>query len=187
MTPADSRRVRGKVTDHLWEILEQGKLYNITYEETLDMIEKEFGNPKEFGKAIAWAKGKFRTCLKKTTRSLLIALVIALAIRAVAVQAYMVTGDAVSPAIPKGQRLLVNRLTSLFKTNDIVVYTLGDENRVGLVKQVLNDERALRVARQGEENKTVALDNVIGKVFFLYGPVGNETTSVVMQEKSPTP
>lgn len=177
LAPKDSRRVRGELTDHLLEIVKLGKQNNISYEETLAMIEKEFGDSNELGKAIAKSKGKFRTYLKKQARQLplaiFVAVIFAFTIKAVAMEAFVVTNDAVAPAISIGQRILVNKLTSDFEENDVIVFENDGTKRIGWVKEVIRPDNVVIVARQGEDDEKVAIDQIIGKAFFLYGPISN--------------
>jgi len=172
LTRKDEKRVRSELESHMQELLNDGEKYSLTESEVMSMIEKEFGHPEELGKMIAKARGKFRTYLKKEARKLLIsiaaALVIAFAVQAVAFKTFKVTTDAVSPVVPKSSRILVNKLTSNFKTNDVIVFRSGTRAMTGIIKEIDGDRNGVIVSRKNQEDTFVPRDKMIGKAFFLY-------------------
>jgi len=172
LTRKDEKRVRSELESHMQELLNDGEKSILTESEVMSMIEKEFGNPEELGKMIARARGKFRTYLKKEARKLPIAIaaaiVIAFAVQAVAFEAFKVTTDAVSPVVPKSSRVLVNKLTSNFKTNDVIVFRSGTRELIGIIKEIDGDRDGVIVSRKNQEDTFVPRDKMIGKAFFLY-------------------
>lgn len=168
----DEKRVRNELEFHLDEILNAGKESGLTEKEVMTMVEKEFGNPQELGKMIARARGKFRTYLKKQTRkvpiALVIAVILAFAIRAVAVEAFRIPEDTVSPVVPKGSRVLVNKLASDFKADDIVIFRDDKQARIGIVKEINNNTGKLIISRKGKEDRAVSKNKIVGRVFFMY-------------------
>ena len=172
LTRKDEKRVRSELESHMQELLNDGEKYSLTESEVMSMIEKEFGHPEELGKMIARARGKFRTYLKKEARklpiSIVVALVIAFAVQAVAFEAFKVTTDAVSPVVPKSSRVLVNKLTSNFETNDVIVFRSGTRAMAGIIKEIDGDRNGIIVSRKNQEDTFVPRDKMIGKAFFLY-------------------
>ena len=136
------------------------------------MVEKEFGSPGELGAMIARAKGRFRTYLKKQARrlplSLAAAVVLALALKATAFEAFRVTTDSVSPRVPARSRVLVNKLSKHVDANDVIVFRLDADYKVGIVRQIDPDRDTVVVRRNGEPDVSVRNDQIIGKAFFLY-------------------
>jgi hypothetical protein len=171
LAPRDARRVRSELQSHLRELLDIGNRRDLSESEVMNMVEKEFGSPEELGTMIAKAKGRFRTYLKKQTRrlplTLAVAVVLALAIRATALEAFRVTTDAVSPRVPASSRVLVNKLSRRVDANDVIVFRLDRERKMGIVKQIAPDHGVV-VRRNGELDIVVRPDQVVGKAVFLY-------------------
>ncbi len=172
LTRKDEKRVRSELESHMQELLNAGEKSGLTESEVMSMIEKEFGKPQELGTMIAKARGKFLTYLKKGVRKSLItiavAIVVALAIKAVAFEAFRVTTDVASPLIPKGCRVIVNKLTNNFETNDVVIYRSDKHARVGIIKTIDTDRDGIIVARKNQEDVFVSKEKVVGKAFVLY-------------------
>jgi hypothetical protein len=172
LTRKDEKRVRSELASHIQELLNAGEKSGLEESEVMSMIENEFGKPEELGKMIARSRGKFRTYLKKEARKFLITLavfiVIALAIRAVAFEAFRVTSDVASPVVPEGCRVLVNKLTNNFETNDVVIYRPDKHARVGIIKEIDTDKDGVVVARKNEEDVFVSKEKIVGKAFILY-------------------
>ena len=172
LAPRDARRVRGELQCHLGELLGAGNRQNLSESEVMNMVEKEFGNPEELGAMIARAKGRFRTYLKKQARrlplSLAAAVVLAFAIKATAFEAFRVTTDSLSPRVPARSRLLVNKLSRHVDANDVIVFRLDADYKVGIVRQTDPDRGVVVVHRNGEPDVSVRNDQIIGKAFFLY-------------------
>ena len=168
----DRKRVRGELESHIQELFRAGELSGLTEMEAMNMIENEFGNPEKMGKMIAAAKGKFRTYLKKQTRKVPItvaaALVIALTVRAVAFEAFVVTSDAVSPVIPNSSRVLVNKLSTDFETNDVIFFRSDREAKVGIIENIDKSRGGFIVSRNDEENTFVPSDKIVGRAVFIY-------------------
>lgn len=172
LTRKEEKRVRNELEFHLYEMLNAGEKSSLTESEVMTMIEKEFGNPEELGKMIAKARGKFCTYLKKQARKLPItivtAVILAFAVKAVAFEAFRVTTDAILPVVPKGSRVLVNKLASDFKVNDVVVFRSEKQAIVGIVKEFDSDRDGVIVSRKDQEDMFVERDRIVGKAFFLY-------------------
>lgn len=172
LTRKDAKRVRSELEFHMQKLLNAGEKTGLTESEVMNMLEKEFGNPEELGEMIAKARGKFRTYLKKKTRKLLIsiaaALIIAFAVKAVAFEAFRVTTDVASPVVPKGSRVLINKLTSNFKADDVIIFRLDKQAMAGIIKTIDSDRDGVVVSRKNREDVFVPRDKVVGKAFFLY-------------------
>ena len=172
LAPRDARRVRGELQCHLGELLDAGERQDRSESEVMKMVEKEFGSPEELGGMIARAKGRFRTYLKKQARrlplSLAAAVVLALALKATAFEAFRVTTDSVSPRVPARSRVLVNKLSKHVDANDVIVVRLDADYKVGIVRQIDPDRDTVVVRRNGEPDVSVRNDQIIGKAFFLY-------------------
>jgi len=172
LAPRDARRVRGELQCHLSELLDAGRRQDRSESEVMKMVEGEFGSPEELAAMIAKARGRFRTYLKKQARrlpmSLAVALVLALAIRATAVEAFRVTTDSVAPRVPARSRVLVNKLSRHVDANDVIIFRLDADCKVGIVKQVDADGALVVVHRNGEPDVSVRSDQIVGKAFFLY-------------------
>ena len=131
------------------------------------MLESEFGKPEVVGKGISSAKGRVRTYLKKLKRGVPICLaacvVLALSIRWAIAEPFYVPGKAVEPSIPQGSRILVYKLTSVFRAGDIVAFRdLEGAVLLGIVKT--DQGGVLTVLRNGEPDREVAHARVIGRV-----------------------
>ena len=172
LTRKDNKRVRRELKSHMQELLNSAENSGLTESEIMNMIEKEFGNPKELGKMIAKARGKFRTYLKKQARTLpitlAVVLVLSLAVRAVAFQAFRVATDAVSSVVPKGSRVLVNKLTRNFEKDDVIVFRSDKRAMLGIIKEINRDRSGVIIRRKNEEDTFVPRDRIVGKAFFLY-------------------
>jgi len=167
LAPRDARRVRAELDDHLQEIVALGKQDGFCEEEIIKMATEHFGDPTTLGKAIARAKGRFRTYLKKEARKLPITLavvvVLVVCVRAVAWKTFYAETDAISPAVMKGDRLLINKLASDFRENDVVIYREGDQAKLALVKRYKPDEDKVLVGRNNEATKAVDKDKIVGR------------------------
>ncbi len=172
LTRKDEKRVRSELESHIQELLNAGEKSGLTESEVVEMIEKEFGNPEELGKTIAKARGKFRTYLKKKTRKLLLtivaALIIAFAVKAVAFEAFRVTSDVASPVVPNGSRVLVNKFAGDFKVDDVIVFRPEKQAMVGIIKTIDSDRDGVIVSRKNLEDVFVSKDKIVGKAFILY-------------------
>ncbi|OHB67013.1 MAG: hypothetical protein A2Y76_07535 [Planctomycetes bacterium RBG_13_60_9] len=172
LAPRDARRVRNELQSHLRELLDVGHNRDLPESEVMSMVEKEFGSPEELGTMIARAKGRFRTYLKKQARrlplTLAAAVVLAFAIKATAFEAFRVTTDALSPRVPASSRVLVNKLSRQVDANDVIVFRLDKEYRVGIVRQTDSDRGGILVHRNGEPEVFVPSHQIVGKAIFLY-------------------
>jgi len=170
----DGRRVRRELADHLAEVLELGRSRGVPDEEIMTMVKKEFGEPRELGEMIARAKGRFRTYLKKQARAIpiniAVAVVLALIIRRTMLQRFRVVTDALAPTVQKGSSVLVNKLAREFSRDDIIVYWEGERSMVGRVKDIEANGK-VTVARNGEEDRSVDVEAIRGRAFFLFSRI----------------
>ncbi|MHC4714276.1 MAG: S26 family signal peptidase [Planctomycetota bacterium] len=105
--------------------------------------------------------GRRRITLRSVLLYVVSPIILALVVRAFLLQVNHVTSDAIAPAVPRGGYILVYKLASRFEDGDIVLYR---RNRVGTVKAVDKENAALVVARRGEDDETVPLADVKGRV-----------------------
>lgn len=172
LAPRDEKRVRSELQMHLGELLDAGIKDDLSESEVTIMVRREFGSPEELGAMIAKARGRFRTYLKKQARrlplTLAAALVLALAIKATAFQAFRVTNDAASPRVPACSRVLVNKLSRHPDVNDVVVFRVEEGYRVGIVTRAQADGEDLVVHRNGEPDVVLPGSQIVGKAIFLY-------------------
>jgi hypothetical protein len=166
----DERSVRAELADHLQTIAGAAQTQNPR--EIYSMLKDQFGTPKAVGRGIAIAKGRIRTFLKKQRRKLpwqiAIALLLAFAVRYSIAQAFYVTGDGVSPLIPRGARVLVYKLAHTFTPGDIIVYRIANgENRLGKVLHETPAGNWIVERNTGKDRVESELpsDQIIGRVF----------------------
>lgn len=135
------------------------------------MVEKERGSPDRVESVLAKTRGRFRTYLQKQARKLPVspaaAIVLAFGIKATALEAVRVTTDALAPRVPVNSRLLVNKLRRQVDVDDVIVFRLDKERKLGVVKQI-NDDHSVVVYRQGRPETLVRSEQIIGKAVFLY-------------------
>jgi hypothetical protein len=161
----DERTVRQELKDHL------ATLANADHPQSKEVyttLEEKFGSPRNIGDAIAQAKGRFRTYLKKKARrlpiTLAIVLVLAFAVRWRVAQAFYAAGNAAAPAVPKGSGVLVFKLATTFDPGDVVVFRLDSgEARLGIVKATQADG-SLVLSRNGSPDVVEPRDRIVGRV-----------------------
>jgi uncharacterized protein YijF (DUF1287 family) len=170
LAPRDERSVRAELSEHLHELTAPAQSSNPT--EVYAMLKDQFGTPKRVGRGIAAAKGRLRTYFKKTARKLPlrvgIVLVLAFAVRYAVAQSFYVPGNSVSPAIPRGSRILVYKLAKSFDPGDVVVYRFANgEFRVGIIVHQSHDGGWLVEKNNGstKERTDVARQDIVGRVF----------------------
>jgi hypothetical protein len=73
LAPADERRLRREVTDHLREMCSAMRADGVADDEIEARVRREFGDPSQLGPMIASAKGRLRTCLKKNAAAFSVA------------------------------------------------------------------------------------------------------------------
>jgi hypothetical protein len=171
LAPADERRVRAELADHLHELAVQSGIDSHHPKEMICMFAKEFGDPKEVGYSIAKSKGRFRTYLKRKTRSAAVAaavlVVLWFTVRATVAEAFQVVGNSVSPLLNPGSRCLVYKLADSYAPGDVIVYKPA-ENRelrfIGIVKDVNAANGELHITRNGHPDLTIARADIVGRV-----------------------
>lgn len=167
LVPRDEQRVRQELEEHLHEIVELRDGSTLTTEDVMMKLEKEFGDPEELGKAIARAKGKFRTFLKKelrkAPRDIVIAVVIAFALKAAVVQAFVAKGNQLPSGLEVGNYVLVNKLASHYEPNDIVVCKIDGKPYFYEVAAADDEDGRITLAK-ADELLVVEEDSIIGKV-----------------------
>jgi signal peptidase I len=99
--------------------------------------------------------------LRKLAIGLLIAVAIALPVRACLLTPYRIAGNSVAPEVRKGSLILVYRLASDFQSGDLVVYRNGDNDFVGRCESAT--AAALQVSRN-DQRAEVPRDAIIGRV-----------------------
>jgi len=98
--------------------------------------------------------------------AVLIAVVLALLVRTFVLQLYLVTGNAVTPEVPLGSRVLVYKLAQSYMPGDIALYhNPYGENRVARVMQAGPVDGKLQVQRDDHrEAFELAMADVVGRV-----------------------
>ena len=172
----DARLVRGELHEHLQNLVMLAVEKGISDEEVMMMVEQEFGNPEELGAAIARAKGRFLTGLKKRARRfpamlavcLATGLVLRITVYPFVLEPFKAASDAIAPAVVKGNRVFVNKLASEFEENDVVIYKHGDRKMFGIVKDADMNEGNVVIRRNGETDKTIKADEIVGRAFLQF-------------------
>jgi hypothetical protein len=171
LSRADQRRVRAELREHLHEMLESQKS-QLNPTEAFAMMSNQFGDPTFLGKAMASAKGRFRTYLKKKARrvpiGIAIVVVLTLAIRAKVAEAFYVPGDSVSPVVPRGSRCLVNKLASDFRAGDVIVYWSSEapgHRYLAIVKSSAEGSDELVITRNNRPAINIPRSSIVGRVF----------------------
>jgi signal peptidase S26 family len=162
----DERIVEAELREHL-AALAGASPNKSTPREVYAMLEREFGPAKRVGSAIALAKGRLRTFLKKQMRikPIIVSLVLALMVRWAVAQTFYAPSDAAAPQIPKGSRVLVYKLARSYSPGDVVVFRNHDGvYRIGIVQGTQSGGLAVR--RNGFPDVVVPMDQVIGRVIF---------------------
>ena len=171
LAPADERRVRGELADHLHELLtHHSELQD--HKEILAMFAKEFGDPKDVGYSIAKSKGRFRTYLKKKARRMSIAaavlVVLWFTVRANVAEAFIVVGNSAAPLLNPGSRCVVYKLAASYAPGDVIVYKPAEDRSrryLGIVKEVDAATGDFHITRNGHSELTVSRADVVGRVF----------------------
>ncbi|MCI0651324.1 MAG: S24/S26 family peptidase [Planctomycetes bacterium] len=176
LAPRDARRVRAELLDHLDCLADVAdeSFRSLSEEEVMAMLEKEFGDASELGRAIARAKGRLRTYIKKRGRGVLIALAVAfslaLFVRWQMAEVFRMAGDSMGPIVPAGSWFMVNKWSAL-APGDLVVCR-GDDGRnlVAKIEQETDATITLSRERHGDAGpwpRTVPKDRVIGRVWLV--------------------
>ncbi|HEV3164735.1 MAG TPA: S24/S26 family peptidase [Isosphaeraceae bacterium] len=74
-----------------------------------------------------------------------------------------VSSDAVAPEVPKGGYLLIDKKAASYPVGDIVVVRVEDKNYLGRVVAFNKAAGRLTIGRNGEANREVAVDDVMGR------------------------
>ncbi len=78
-------------------------------------------------------------------------------------EAMRVMTDAVAPEIPQGAYVLIDKKPAAYKTGDIIVFRVGDNNYLGRVVAVEPAADRLTVGRNHEADRQVERKDVIGR------------------------
>ncbi|MDR3403846.1 MAG: protein kinase [Chthoniobacter sp.] len=113
------------------------------------------------GKSLA-----LKVLLRKALASLFLAAAIALAVRTLLLQAYVVSGNSAAPEMPDGSHILVWKLSHKFASGDVAAYAHDRLTYVGRV--VGSTDATLTVNRNGQPDETIPRAQVIGKVISVY-------------------
>ena len=100
---------------------------------------------------------------KKTLLSVVIAVAIAVPVRAALFSTYRAKTDAVSPEVPKGSYVIVYKLATSFRSGDIVVYRGQDKAMLGRVMDFDKSTDIIRVERRDGNPKELSPTTVIGR------------------------
>ncbi|HPA19920.1 MAG TPA: protein kinase [Verrucomicrobiae bacterium] len=132
---------------------------------------------REFLASTAWARQRGITAEQlKSTRlnrrardmisSIIVALTLALLLRAFVIGNYRAKTDAVSPEIPRGSWMLVYKLARTFKPGDIVAYWCGQKVFVGRVVESASHDGVVQVVRSQAPPEPIGTARIIGRVVF---------------------
>lgn len=180
LAPRDTRAVREEIATHLAFLGHAHVVAGRTDQEIETMLESEFGDPEELGRAIASAKGRFRTYVKKRARGTLVslgaALVLAFVIRAQVAEVFRMRSDDMAPVVPNGALVLVNKWAGV-EGGDVVVCR-GDDGRAYVARVEHVGASSLTVTREcsaatetastaGAWPRSVGRDGVIGRVWLV--------------------
>jgi hypothetical protein len=173
LAPADARRVRCELTDHLQCIVAQRDMSQISetqHKEITAMLNDEFGNPAQVGKSIAAAKGRFHTYLKKQKRrlpvQLAVALLLAFSVRFAVAEEFYASSNAAAPQVPQGSRFFVYKLARHFSPGDVIVYRDAGESSAKLAIVRADDAAdTVQIARAGAPDAPLSRSRIIGRVF----------------------
>lgn len=76
---------------------------------------------------------------------------------------FKVSTEAVTPEIPRGAHVLIDKQTSAYLAGDIVVYRVEDKSYLGRAIAVDQAAGHMTVGRNGEANRQVEISEVIGR------------------------
>ena len=107
-------------------------------------------------------RGWFAKKAKSLGISIVVAVVIAMGIRASVAEAFYSTNDAVAPEVPRHARVLVYKWADTFRPQDIIVYR--EAGRAMLGRVVSADAENVVVSRADRPNVTVPARDVVGRV-----------------------
>jgi hypothetical protein len=79
------------------------------------------------------------------------------------VDVMQVTTAAVSPEVPKGAHLLIDKQATSYAIGDIVIYRVEENNLLGRVVAVEKEAGRLIVGRNGETNRTIPFSDIVGR------------------------
>jgi hypothetical protein len=167
LAPADERNVRAELAEHLHVLTSMSHISDP--KEIYAMLKDQFGNPRINSRAIAAAKGRVRTYFKKLRRKLpwqiAVVLVLAFVVRHSIAQAFYVTGDSVSPMVPRGSRVLVYKLADSFNPGDVIVYRHSPSQCwMGVIVNQRPDGQWV-VRRGADETFVMPREQIVGRVF----------------------
>jgi hypothetical protein len=79
------------------------------------------------------------------------------------IEALRATTRAVTPEVPQGAYMLIDKKASTYNVGDIVVYRLGGNKCLGRVLAVEKEFGRLRVGRNQEPERHIPLSDVLGR------------------------
>ena len=100
--------------------------------------------------------------LRQYARQFIIAIAVALPIRAFALAPYRAESASVAPEVPAGARVLAWRLAPRFTPGDVAVYRDGDNAFLGRVTRV--SANSIVIARNTQPEQAIPRDSIIGRV-----------------------
>jgi tRNA A-37 threonylcarbamoyl transferase component Bud32 len=116
---------------------------------------------------------------QRTLHNVIIAVLIALPLRAWFVQSYVIKSGSMAPEIPQGSYVLVWKFSREFSLSDILAYKHGDQTWVGRVVRV--DHEKVMVQRNGTLEEAVPKNLIIGKVVSIFWRASPETKTVTLK------
>ena len=139
--PAEARRVREELRDHVRDLIEDHP--SLHESEVFAMVEREFGDPEEIGQAIGRSKGRrVRAFLKARGRryAVRVAVVLALlvSLRWAVAEVFYTPSGSMAPVLPRGSRCLVYKLATHYAAGDVIVYRAAANHFVGSVRAYIH-------------------------------------------------
>jgi len=160
-----SRRFRGEVREHLEALVQRHLSEGKTQDQAVRLACEEFGEPSWVGRALQHARGGWRSWRSRFVRPLPIAfmfLFLGWTVNTYAFEVYSVVGSGVSPRVPQGSHVIVEKWGPV-KSEDIVVYKSGERSLLGIVGRV-SDDGTLSVIRRDIGWTRVDASQVVGRV-----------------------
>jgi len=123
---------------------------------------------------------KTKLFIRETIESILIALILALAVRTFVVQAFKIPSGSMRPTLLEGDRILVNKFLYRFKEperGDVIVFKYPEDPKRDFIKRLVGkggEEVLIRGGRVVVDGKEIA-SGVFGEHhYYNQGPFGDE-------------
>lgn len=102
--------------------------------------------------------------LPKSLASAFVLLAVILFAQATVARCYYAATDGVLPEIPRNARLLVYKIGSNYKVNDIIVFRENGTEKLGRVIAINKAARRITIGRNKKVNATVKIQDIVGRV-----------------------